>query len=73
MNGDDFSGLVELVETIDCLAWDAVISHRWATLVVSLKEKGETVPLLDGKIAATALQHDLVVATRTRATFKRRG
>ena len=37
-----------VVETIDCIPWDATISQRWAALVVELKRKGETVPLLDG-------------------------
>jgi toxin FitB len=62
-----------VVETIECLPWDAAISHRWATLVVALKKKGETVPLLDGMIAATALQHDLVVATRNTRDFQKTG
>ncbi len=62
-----------VVEMIECLPWDAAISHRWATLVVALKKKGETVPLLDGMIAATALQHDLVVATRNTRDFQKTG
>jgi predicted nucleic acid-binding protein len=62
-----------LVETIDCLPWDAAVSRRWAALVVELKRKGLTVPLLDGMIAATALQHDLVVATRNTRDFKKTG
>ena len=56
----------DVIEIIECLPWDATVSRRWATLVVDLKRKGETVPLLDGMIAASALQHDLIVATRTR-------
>ena len=62
-----------LVETIDCIPWDAAISQRWAALVVELKRKGETVPLLDGMIAATALQHDLIVATRNTRDFRKTG
>lgn len=62
-----------VVETIDCLPWDAMISQRWAALVVELKRKGETVPLLDGMIAATALQHDLIVATRNTRDFQKTG
>jgi predicted nucleic acid-binding protein len=62
-----------LVETIDCIPWDATISQRWAALVVELKRKGETVPLLDGMIAATALQHDLIVATRNTRDFQKTG
>src|SRR5262249_9093770 len=36
-----------LVESIDCLAWDASVSLRWARLVVDLKKKGKTLPVLD--------------------------
>ena len=62
-----------VVETIDCIPWDAAISQRWAALVVELKRKGETVPLLDGMIAATALQHNLIVATRNTRDFQKTG
>lgn len=62
-----------LVETIECIPWDATISQRWAALVVELKRKGETVPLLDGMIAATALQHNLIVATRNTRDFHKTG
>jgi predicted nucleic acid-binding protein len=62
-----------VVETIDCIPWDATISQRWASLVVDLKRKGETLPLLDGMSAATALQHDLIVATRNIRDFQKTG
>jgi predicted nucleic acid-binding protein len=62
-----------LVQTIECLPWDAAISRRWAKLVVDLKQKGKTMPLLDGMIAATALQHDLTIATRNTRDFKKAG
>jgi len=62
-----------LVRTIDCLPWDATIARRWALLVVDLKRRGEPLPLLDGMIAATALRHDLTVATRNTRDFKRAG
>jgi len=51
-----------VAETIVCLPWDAVVSRRWAQLVVNLKRRGRTMPLLDGMIAATALEHGLTVA-----------
>jgi len=60
-----------VVETIDCLPWDATVSRRWAELMVDLKRKGETVPLLDGMIAASALHHNLIVATRNTRDFKK--
>ena len=62
-----------VVETIECIPWDATISRRWAALVVELKRKGEAVPLLDGMIAATALQHDLTMATRNTRDFQKTG
>ena len=62
-----------LVQTIDCLAWDAAIGRRWTRLVVELKQKGETMPLLDGMKAATALQHDLTMATRNTRDFEKAG
>jgi predicted nucleic acid-binding protein len=62
-----------LVQTIECLPWDATISRRWAKLVVDLKQKGKTMPLLDGMIAATALQHDLTIATRNTRDFRKAG
>jgi len=62
-----------VVETIDCLPWDAAVARRWAALVVRLKAKGQMLPLLDGMIAATALAHGLTVATRNRRDFARAG
>src|ERR1043165_2882694 len=63
----------DVIEIIECLPWDATVSRRWATIVVDLKRKGETVPLLDGMIAATALQHDRIVATLNTRDFKKTG
>ena len=62
-----------VVEVIDCLPWDAATSRRWAELMVDLKKKGQIVPLLDGMIAATALQHELTVVTRNIRDFKKTG
>jgi predicted nucleic acid-binding protein len=63
----------DVVQTIDCLPWDAAISRGWAKLVVDLKQKGDKLPLLDSMIAATALQHELTVATRNTRDFERAG
>jgi len=60
-------------KTIDCLPWDAAVSRQWARLVVALKKKGKPVPVLDGMIAATALEHGLTVATRNVSDFKQTG
>ena len=62
-----------LVQTIECLPWDTTTSWHWATLVVDLKQDGKTMPLLDGMIAATALQHDLTMVTRNTRDFKKAG
>jgi predicted nucleic acid-binding protein len=63
----------DVAQTIDCLLWDGTISRRWAKLVVDLKQKGDKLPLLDSMIAATALRHELTVATRNTRDFERAG
>jgi len=60
-------------KSIECLPWDASVSRQWAKMVVALKRKGTPVPLLDGMIAATALEHGLTVATRNVNDFKPTG
>ena len=62
-----------LSRTLECLPWDAAVARQWAKLVVALKRKGTPVPLLDGMIAATALEHGLTVATRNVSDFKPTG
>lgn len=57
--------------TIVCLSWDAAVSRRWAELVAGLRRKGQALPLLDSMIAATALAHDLTVATRNVRDFEK--
>lgn len=62
-----------LVETVDCIAWDCATGLRWAELVAERKRKGATMPLLDSMIAATALEHDLTIATRNTRDFQKAG
>jgi predicted nucleic acid-binding protein len=60
-------------DRIDCLAWDATISRRWAQLVADLRSKGQVLPVLDSMIAATALTHGLTVATHNVRDFEKAG
>jgi toxin FitB len=62
---------VEALErTIECLSWDLAVSRRWARLVSDLRRRGHRMPLLDGMIAASALEYGLVVATHNRRDFE---
>ena len=60
-----------VADRIDCLAWDAAISRLWAQLVANLRKKGQTLPVLDSMIAATALAHSLTVATHNVRDFQK--
>jgi toxin FitB len=62
-----------VVRTIACFPWDAAVSRRWARLVVELKRNGRALPLLDGMVAATALEHGLTLATRNVSDFEQSG
>lgn len=59
------------VERLHCLPWDAASGLRWAELLAALRRKGRAVPVKDSLVAATALTHDLVVATRNRVEFRK--
>jgi toxin FitB len=61
------------VSRMRCLPWDAATGLRWAELLARLRRRGEAMPIKDSLIAATALAHDLTVATRNRSDFKKAG
>lgn len=61
------------VGRIHCLAWDASTGLRWAQLLADLRASGRSMPIKNSLIAATALTHGLVVATRNRRDFEPAG
>ncbi len=62
-----------LANTIECLSWDSAIGLRWARLVADLRSKGKTMPVLHSLVAATALAHQLTIATHNVRHFKHAG
>lgn len=61
------------VQRLHCLPWEAETGLRWAELLARLRSSGRTMPIKDSLIAATALVHGLVVATRNRIDFEKAG
>lgn len=61
------------VQRLQCVPWDAEIGLRWAELLATLRRAGRAMPIKDSLIAATALTHGLIVATRNQADFKASG
>lgn len=56
-----------------CLPWDAATGLRWAKLLADLRKAGDSMPIKDSLIAATALTHDLTLATRNSHDFRKAG
>jgi toxin FitB len=63
----------EGVGRIRCLPWEAPLGIRWAELIAELRTKGRAMPIKDSLIAATALAHDLTLATRNGRDFASAG
>jgi len=63
----------EGVKRVECLAWDVETGLRWAKLLADLRKRGQAMPVKDSFIAATALHHNLAVATRNRVDFEKAG
>lgn len=61
------------IQRLHCISWEAETGLRWAALLAGLRVSGRAMPIKDSLIAATALVHDLVVATRNRADFEKAG
>lgn len=58
------------VRRIECLPWDAAVGLRWAQLLADLGKKGRPMSIKDSLIAATALTHDLTIATLNLRDFE---
>jgi hypothetical protein len=63
----------EGVRRLQCLPWEIQTGLRWAELLARLRRSGRAMPIKDSLIAATALVHGLVVATRNRTDFEKAG
>ena len=61
------------VRRLQCLPWEMQTGLRWAELLARLRGSGRAMPIKDSLIAATALVHGFVVATRNRADFEKAG
>lgn len=61
------------VQRIHCLPWEAETGLRWAQLIANLRRSGKAMPIKDSLIAATALSHDLIVATHNSFDFAKAG
>jgi predicted nucleic acid-binding protein len=63
----------EGVRRIVCLPWEAATGLRWAKLLAALRASAQAMPIKDSMIAATALVHDLTIATRNETDFAKSG
>lgn len=63
----------EGVRRLQCIPWEASTGLRWAELLATLRASGRAMPIKDSLIAATALSHDLTIATLDRRDFDAAG
>ncbi len=57
------------VQRLHCLSWERETALMWAELLARLRTAGKAMPIKESLIAATALTHNLTVATRNRSDF----
>jgi predicted nucleic acid-binding protein len=67
---DWFAGGAQRLNVVDL---DAATARVWAQLLADLKRKGRAMPIKDSLIAASARQHQLIVATRNESHFSDAG
>ena len=63
----------EGVLKLHILDFDAATGSAWAQLLARLKRRGLAMPVKDNLIAASALRHHLIVATRNAHDFRNAG
>lgn len=55
------------------LSVDNKISLRWGELRAQLRQKGFQLPVVDGLIASTAIEHNYILVTRNTSDFEATG
>jgi toxin FitB len=50
--------------------FDSATASEWAKLLFELRRAGKAMPIKDSLIAASARQHDLIIATRDSSDFQ---
>jgi predicted nucleic acid-binding protein len=63
--------LAELIEGASdrILPFTLETANRWASMRADMEQAGRIIPVIDGLIAATALEHGLQIVTRNTADF----
>lgn len=59
------------IKRLPTLDFDSATAEAWARLLAKLRRSGDTMPIKDSLIAASAKQHSLTVATRNIPDFKK--
>lgn len=63
----------EGLERIHCVPWDRATGLRWAKLLDHLRASGQSMPIENSLIAATALALGMTIATRNTRDFTKAG
>lgn len=61
------------VGRLNCFPWEADTGVKWAELLAHFRKTGKAMPVKDSLIAATAIVHNLAVATRNSIDFAKAG
>ncbi len=68
-----FDWFADVANSVPVFVIDTATAYVWASVNTQLRRKGRSMPAKDSLIAATALQHDLTIATRNTADFRHTG